>query len=227
MNWELVIIDGPEAGRRFKLPRDRPFVIGRGSASDTRINVPQVSRVHCEIRIDGSQPLLIDHGSQQGTVHRGARITEPSLLAAGDLIELGPVRLRIESDNPLDAVTQAGPETIETPLKESSNPWRGQASSDSLSGQEIHGYCIGPMIAQGRSAKIYRGINVTTQVPVAFKVLHPFLASSTEQRARFVRAMQTMLPLRHPHIVRVYNAGRKGSLCWSAMEWIEGISAAV
>ena len=36
--------------------------------------------------------------------------------------------------------------------------------------------------------------------------------------------MKTMLPIRHPNIVRLYNAGKKGPVCWAAMEFIEGES---
>ena len=39
-----------------------------------------------------------------------------------------------------------------------------------------------------------------------------------------MRAMKTMLPIRHPNIVRLYNAGKKGPFCWAAMEFIEGES---
>ena len=39
---------------------------------------------------------------------------------------------------------------------------------------------------------------------------------------RFVRAMKTMMPIRHKNIVRLYYAGKKGPLCWAAMEYIDG-----
>jgi serine/threonine-protein kinase len=39
---------------------------------------------------------------------------------------------------------------------------------------------------------------------------------------RFVRAMKTMMPLRHPNLVALYGAGKTGSYCWSAMEFVAG-----
>jgi serine/threonine protein kinase len=38
--------------------------------------------------------------------------------------------------------------------------------------------------------------------------------------------MKTMMPIRHPNIVQLYNAGKKGPYCWAAMEFIEGESLA-
>src|SRR5262249_7280366 len=39
---------------------------------------------------------------------------------------------------------------------------------------------------------------------------------------RFVRAMKTMMPLRHAHLVTIHGAGKTGSYLWIAMEYVEG-----
>ncbi len=36
--------------------------------------------------------------------------------------------------------------------------------------------------------------------------------------------MKTMLPLRHPNLVALYGAGKKGPYCWIAMEFVQGES---
>jgi serine/threonine-protein kinase len=41
---------------------------------------------------------------------------------------------------------------------------------------------------------------------------------------RFVRAMKTMLPLKHPNLVALLGAGKTGDYCWMAMEYLEGES---
>jgi serine/threonine-protein kinase len=41
---------------------------------------------------------------------------------------------------------------------------------------------------------------------------------------RFVRAMKTVLPLRHPNLVTLYGAGKVGQHCWLAMEYVAGES---
>jgi serine/threonine protein kinase len=57
---------------------------------------------------------------------------------------------------------------------------------------------------------------------VALKVLLPELSKQPEAVQRFIRAMQTVLPLRHPHLVTVSGAGKTGPYCWVAMEYIAG-----
>lgn len=49
----------------------------------------------------------------------------------------------------------------------------------------------------------------------------PDPSHADEQKERFVRAMRTMIDVRHPHIVQLYNAGKTGPYCWAAMEFVE------
>jgi serine/threonine-protein kinase len=41
---------------------------------------------------------------------------------------------------------------------------------------------------------------------------------------RFVRAMKTMMPLRHPNLVTIFGAGKTAGYCWIAMEFVQGES---
>ena len=59
---------------------------------------------------------------------------------------------------------------------------------------------------------------------MALKVLRPEFAKDEEEIQRFIRAVKTMLPLRHPNLVTLYGAGKTGPHCWIAMEFIEGES---
>jgi serine/threonine protein kinase len=59
---------------------------------------------------------------------------------------------------------------------------------------------------------------------VALKVMQPAFARHEEEMQRFVRAVKTMLPLRHPNLVTLYGAGKSGPYCWVAMELVEGES---
>ncbi|MDA1051293.1 MAG: FHA domain-containing protein [Planctomycetota bacterium] len=47
MQRQLIVIAGPEAGRTFTLVDGQTLVVGRGEKSDTRINDPRISRIHC------------------------------------------------------------------------------------------------------------------------------------------------------------------------------------
>jgi serine/threonine protein kinase len=82
------------------------------------------------------------------------------------------------------------------------------------------------IITAGRSGMVFKAWDTEGNRPAAVKVLTPNVADSEEQKERFVRAMKTMMPIRHPNIVQLYNAGKKGPYCWAAMEYVEGESLA-
>ena len=93
-----------------------------------------------------------------------------------------------------------------------------------LVGKQFADYRIDKIITMGHAGMVYRGTDTKKDRAVAIKVLTPDLARSDEQKERFVRAMKTTLPINHPNIVQLYNAGKKGPFCWAAMEYIEGES---
>lgn len=82
-----------EGGER--IPLDRPLAIGRGTASDVRLEDPSVSRTHAEIVPDLSGPQLHDAGSSHGTFVDGHEVTGPVTLSPGMEIALGDSRLRV------------------------------------------------------------------------------------------------------------------------------------
>jgi serine/threonine protein kinase len=94
-----------------------------------------------------------------------------------------------------------------------------------LVGQKLSHYTIGTVIARGNSSVIFKATDDDNKNQVvALKVLSPSFTSNDEERQRFVRAMKTMLPIKHPNIVTVYAAGRQADNCWMAMEFVEGES---
>ncbi len=63
---------------------DKPlFTIGRRTAADLRIDIPDVSRDHAEIARDGDQCVLRDRGSAYGTFVNSEPIKE-RVLVHGD-----------------------------------------------------------------------------------------------------------------------------------------------
>lgn len=83
----LLVIQGPDKGRRFELP-DSPAFCGRDSRS-LPVTDNTVSRRHFEIfPADGSW-VLKDLGSANGTYVNGGRVTELRQLKLGDQIRVG------------------------------------------------------------------------------------------------------------------------------------------
>src|SRR5205823_13203074 len=87
-----------------------------------------------------------------------------------------------------------------------------------LSGSVLAHFRVGPVIAKGRSGVVFQAVDLEKKQPVALKVFWPELARHEVEVRRFVRAMRTMMPLRHPNLVSVLGAGKKGPYCWVAME---------
>jgi serine/threonine-protein kinase len=95
-----------------------------------------------------------------------------------------------------------------------------------LSGKQLAHFQVGPVIAPGKTGVVFRARDTREGKDVALKVFLPEFSADDEEVQRFLRAMKTTLRLRHPHLVSVLAAGRSGSLCWVAMELVEGVSLA-
>src|SRR5205085_412824 len=83
-------------------------------------------------------------------------------------------------------------------------------------GQTLGHYDIGPVIGRGSSCIVFHATDTKDNRPVAFKVLLPEFSRDEEEMQRFVRAMKTVMPLRHPNLIALYAAGKTGGYCWSA-----------
>lgn len=83
----LRIIDGIDKGRNYEaLPY--PVRIGREPQNEIVLHDEKVSRYHCRIQADGSEVILTDIDSTNGTRLNGQAI-HVATLHAGDLIALG------------------------------------------------------------------------------------------------------------------------------------------
>jgi len=84
-------------------------------------------------------------------------------------------------------------------------------------------YRIDSVLATGGMGVVYAATHVDLRLPVALKLIHPSLQSSTEARGRFCVEARAGAALKSPHIVRVYDAGQLGSEeCFVVMERLEG-----
>ncbi len=93
-----------------------------------------------------------------------------------------------------------------------------------LSGSMLGHYRLNRVLARGQSGVVFRAWDVKRACDAAVKVLKPEFTRDDVEVRRFVRSMKTTLPLRHPNLISLYGAGKKGPYCWVAMEFIEGES---
>jgi len=96
------------AGRRYPL-RSGPNAVGRASSNDVVIPDSSVSRSHASLVVAGSRMSVRDLGSSFGTYVNGVQ-TADSIVAAGDEIRLGKVRLVLSVAPPdlMDSLSDEG-----------------------------------------------------------------------------------------------------------------------
>jgi serine/threonine protein kinase len=216
MQGHLQVVAGPDQGRSFPLSDGQTLIIGRGQNTGTQLKDLQVSRVHCELQVAGNKFRILDNGSASGTLVNGRRVTEADL-QPGDVVQIGGTQMRLQLAGTHDQSTvyaQPGPKPA---------PRVAEAVGD-LAGKTISHYEVGQAVARGQSGTIYKARDTRDDREVAFKVLGPQYVADEEEFQRFVRAVKTVVALKHPNIVSVYGAGRNGPVCWIAMEYVDGES---
>jgi signal transduction histidine kinase/pSer/pThr/pTyr-binding forkhead associated (FHA) protein len=83
----LLVLQGPDKGRRFELP-DAPALVGRDSRQ-LPLTDNTVSRRHAELIPGNENWVLRDLGSSNGTYINGLRVTNRYTLKLGDQIRVG------------------------------------------------------------------------------------------------------------------------------------------
>jgi serine/threonine protein kinase len=222
MSLQLVVIAGPDRGRTFTVQPGDDLMLGRGDKSFYRLNDPRVSRVHCQILLEGEQATVLDNGGSGGVRVNGQPVKRHAL-KLGDVIQLGDTQLRLlMGDFPLEVALQG---VAASPAPARPAPAAGSLEEvRALTGQMLTHYEVGHILGEGHNGIVFFGNDTKDNRPVALKVLRPEFSNDDEEMQRFVRGIKTVLPLRHPNLVTMYGAGKTGPFCWVAMEYIAGES---
>ncbi|HET6422885.1 MAG TPA: FHA domain-containing protein [Planctomycetaceae bacterium] len=96
---DLVIQGGKQNGKRLSLPDNKSIVVGREEGCQLVLNSTLISRRHCELKQTTEGVWVSDLGSQNGTYVNEIPITEPTLLASGDTVRIGPLVLEAQASN--------------------------------------------------------------------------------------------------------------------------------
>ena len=90
----LMVIAGAAQPRTYSLD-GAEMLIGRSEECQiVLIGDGSVSRRHAIVRNDGRQVTVADAGSSHGTYLNGVRITQPTLVRRGDVLQVGQTQLR-------------------------------------------------------------------------------------------------------------------------------------
>ncbi|MCX6924516.1 MAG: FHA domain-containing protein [Verrucomicrobia bacterium] len=95
---KLVVLSPGMTGHTHELTLDKTTV-GRLEDNAFTIADPSVSSHHCEVLLRGNEVLVRDLNSTNGTYISGGKISE-SVLKPGQIVRLGQMELRLETDEP-------------------------------------------------------------------------------------------------------------------------------
>jgi serine/threonine protein kinase len=210
--FKLIVTAGPDKGQSFALAPGSTLQVGRSQAASARLTDPTVSRVHSEIEAAGGK-VVLHNISANGSSVNGESVSERVLLH-GDVIRVGNSELRF--------VGEAAEVSTEMIAPVAAVPATGDPSG--MISKMVSHYLIESVIARGTAGTVFKARDSRDATPVALKILQSEFSQNEEDMQRFVRAMKTMLPIKHPNIVQILAAGRTGPWCWIAMEYVEGES---
>jgi serine/threonine protein kinase len=219
MIWRLVVVDGADQGRSFPLS-EGIMTIGKSHRnSEICLNDLYVARVHCEVEVNEGRVVVTDVDEVKGIYVNGQKVKQQEL-KLGDVLRVGNSHLRLE---PHDGSAPAEPveelEVLEEPAR---LPQFSIEQLAKLSGATLGHYAVGPVLGRGRRGMVFLSRDMKTNQIVALKVLAAGFPKNDGEMQRFVGAIKTALPLRHPNLVGVLGAGKTGPYCWIATEYVEG-----
>lgn len=238
----LLVVDGADRGRAFRLPETGTRIVGKGSSqADIRLNDLYVSRTHCAIKVRDDKVYVTHREGASGTLIDGKRITGEQELRPGEVLRVGNSSLRLETvlaedgpaahedsepaeeDGTEHAVAVAEDHTEEAPAGPGHPPVDRLVE---LEGQVLGPYRVGPLLGRGHCGLVFKATHLTNNLAVSLKVLSPDFPATGPELQRFVQAQKAATQAHHANLVTPSNAGRSGSYCWIAREYVEGESAA-
>jgi serine/threonine protein kinase len=243
MGAKLMVIAGPSEGKVFTLKQESETTIGRGENAQLMVKDQTVSRVHCVVEYFGERVFVRDNGSKTGTRVNGRPITEPYELKSDEVISVGTTKLKFErildiekqieenrmGDIGMRIIPMAGEKRSEPPkdqvvFEDDDEDENQHEELLALKGTKLAHYQIHEVVGVGNSGVVFRAHDFKEDREVALKVYESEFAKKDEDLQRFIRAVKTMLPMRHSNLVTLYGGGKTGPYCWMAMEYVEGES---
>lgn len=91
----LTIVEDDQDKITLAVPPEQSLMIGRDdSINELVFHSAAVSRIHCRLAHQNGRYAVHDVHSKAGTFLNGERVAGQAILADGDLIEIGPIKLR-------------------------------------------------------------------------------------------------------------------------------------
>jgi eukaryotic-like serine/threonine-protein kinase len=240
MEVALRVTSGPHAGKKTVFSVRGSFLVGR--ATHVPFSLPEdrlLSREHFQIDVNPPLCDLLDLGSTNGTKVNGLRV-DRARLRDGDLIAAGDTELRVS----VVESTQGEHLPIRCPgcganapdgfdSSTGSLPWLCSACSAARDRfPATHpDYLIEKSIGSGGMGEVYLARQLSTNRPVAIKMMVPTGAATDKAREYFHREMRVLKDLLmpsgqfHPNVVAFYDIFEIDGQFQLVMEYVPGKNA--
>lgn len=97
---KLVVLSEGLTGKSYELKADKT-TIGRLEDNSFQVSEGSVSSHHCEVLLKGSDVIVKDLNSTNGTFINGERVTADRALKPGQILRLGSIEMRLETGEPV------------------------------------------------------------------------------------------------------------------------------
>jgi hypothetical protein len=238
---KLLVIAGPDRGKRYEVVPAVPLVLGRSRDADARLSDARVSPIHAKISVRNATLFIMDMDSLTGTSVNNVFVTVEYPLQLGDTFTLGDTVVLVQDPDAPDlpvaaAPAEAAPAKAPAPKPAVAKPQAAPAPKpaavttdlpdrpEQLTGHDLSCYRVGTLLFRGRSGFVFNAQDMKHRRPVALKVMTAAFAADDRIRSQFTKSLKLALPLRHPNVVPVVGAGKTGPYCWVAMELVNGES---
>ena len=204
--------------------------LGRDAVVDFTVKARGVSRRHARIEVSGSQYILRDLGSTNGTLLNGEKLDRETELHTGDQIRIGTATLEFEGETcALETRSALATEPLRrTVEKENASP--GQPASrirglpESLP-RQVGKFRLDEKIGQGGMGAVYRAVDVDSQRHVAVKFIRQNIGRK-EAFLEYFHHREAVLAreIDHPNVIRIYEHGVEEDQHYISMEFVRGAS---
>jgi len=117
---KLVLLSAGMTGRTHELKVDKT-TIGRVEDNTFQIAEPSVSSHHCEILLRGSDVVVRDLNSTNGTFINGEKVTE-TVIKPGQVLRLGQIEMRLETDSATSSIAPSSTPSTPVPTTPAKKP---------------------------------------------------------------------------------------------------------
>lgn len=222
-NHQALIASNGEEGLK-KIPRFRPDLI------ILDMGMPRYNGLHLLLslrRIDRKVPIIIVSGKTGMKDDIEIKLCTQVKSFLYKPVDLNTLKKKIDELIPVSLYTGEHP----FPFKEDDNnslitnprpkPLAAANKTSSMIGSMLGGCRIDSVLGEGGSGKVYRGLHLAMNMPVAIKILSADSAQDVNDINRFVREGRLLAQITHPNIVKIINMGYESNCYFIVMRYLE------